>query len=97
MKPCRASRNAVQVIPLSTTASPSSSTDGLSAAATITTESSRPQQNSIRRSPTRATSAPAGSEASSCPIPSRATTSAAVLTSAPRSRARSARIGITAP
>ena len=59
--------------------------------------SSTPAKKSARRSPIRATSAPDGSEASRVPTPIRPTTSAAVLTSAPRSRARSARTGSTAP
>src|SRR5690606_3273361 len=45
----------------------------------------------------RATSAPAGRLAASMPRLSTATTAAAVATSAPRSRARSASTGITAP
>ena len=97
MKPCRAIRKTVHVIPLKITAIPSASTDSVSAAAAIATASRHPTMVSARRSPIRATRAPAGREATRLPMPSRATTMAAVLTSAPSSRARRARIGITAP
>ena len=76
---------------------PRASTVEARAAATIATASTNPPYSRVRRSPSRATIAPDGSEASSMPRPKSDTMSAAVPTSAPRSRARSASIGVTAP
>ena len=97
MKPCREIRNMLYAAPLTATAAASPTTDPVSAPATIATASSSPASTSAVRSPTRATTAPEGSEASSMPTPSIATTRAAVPTSAPSSRARSAVTGSTAP
>ena len=97
MKPCREIRNMLYAAPLTATAAPSPTTDPVSAPATIATASSSPASTSAVRSPTRATTAPEGSDASSMPTPSIATTRAAVPTSAPSSRARSAVTGSTAP
>ena len=97
MKPWRAMRNAVQQTPLSSTATASAATESVSAASAIAPASRNPATTSVRRSPIRATIAPAGRLASSIPTPVSATIAAAVLTSAPRSRARSARTGRIAP
>src|SRR6266545_3622796 len=97
MYPCRACRNAVHSAPLTATAAPSTTTESAVAPTSIAPASSTPVATSVRRSPTRATMAPAGSPASSGPTLSSATTRAAVPTSAPSSRARRAMTGVTAP
>ncbi len=96
-KPCRASRNAVQLMPLTNTQTHSSQTEGTRNATIIATASTRPAITRVRRSPSRATSAPEGSELTSWPIPSSATTNAAMAVAAPRLPAWIASTGITAP
>ena len=97
MKPCREIRKAVQAAPLTTMAMPKATTELASAAATIATASTSPAAINVRRSPSLATTAPAGSEVIIIPSPKRATMKAAMPTLAPRSRARSAIMGVTAP
>ena len=96
-KPCRAIRNAVQLIPLTKTATESTATELLRNATVIATASSAPAPINVRRSPILATNEPAGREVARDPIPSSAMTNAAIDASAPRSEARSASTGITAP
>ena len=90
-------RNAVQVIPLKVTATPS--------AEDRVGERRRGHRDRVDE-PDDEQRAPladprdqraGGQRGEQLPMPSRATTRAAVLTSAPSSRARSARTGITAP
>ena len=95
--PCRASRKTVQVAPVTVIRTAKSSRLSVSAAPAIATASMTPVISSARRSPTRATREPAGSEFTSWPTPIRATTSAAIPRSPPSSRARRATTGSTAP
>ena len=86
-----------QSTPLRAIATPSTATDLALAASSIAAASATPAMTRVRRSPIRATTAPEGRLEHSWPMPMSATTNAAVPTSAPSSRARSATTGIVAP
>ena len=97
MKPCRANRKTVHVIPVATLATARIRRLG---AAHVSTAAAAPTPDAAtmaRRSPTRAMTAPAGSEVTSCPSPRTEPMKAARATLAPRSRATRAKSGIEAP
>ena len=84
-------------MPVSSTRAAKNTRSWVPHASRNTTHSTSPVTVKVRRSPMRATIAPAGRDISSWPMPTSATMRAAWPTVAPSSRACSAMIGMIAP
>jgi hypothetical protein len=97
MYACRARLNTAAVMPSTAAETANSQKVGASQPPTMVSASTSEAATRARLSPTRLTSAPAGSAATSCPRPTSATRNAAIPTDAPSSRARSAMTGRIAP